>query len=416
MFAMASKTSGRNPKIFKNQKMRMGFPQQDKPMKQTIVIFLALCGLCLCTMAQSQTTPGIIRETRGSHRYCGFIKQDGKVVVRPIYLNAHEFSEGLAAVQDTNNRWGFINPAGKRVFVLPASMKQVGDFHEGLCWFRDSESKKVGYIDRTGKVAINPQWDYARDFNDGLAAVGYGWNMGERMYRPDRMIGYIDHTGNVVIPVNVTDRHGDNYNWADFSCGRAILQDGDSVLIIDTKGNQLFKRKYRRAGGFSEGFCAVGTAANAPCNAGDGDPELPDCNYHWSVIDTAGNIVLDNYANRFHEGVSCLHLSGDDYIYIDATGKQITERHFKYARSFHEGLAFVTEMDDSQGFIDHTGKMVLRLTYGKATYSCDGFKNGIVTIWERTETNDRKTTYYDEEVRNREGRIIWMDSYTVFFP
>ena len=139
-------------------------------------------------MAQNFATSGIFKETGETNRYCGFIKYDGTVVVKPIYLKAHDFSEGLAAVQDTNKRWGFINTAGKKVFILPASVKQVGDFHEGLCWFRDSKSKKVGYIDRTGKVVIRPQWDYALDFNDGLAAVGEGRNMGEQICQPGRMI------------------------------------------------------------------------------------------------------------------------------------------------------------------------------------------------------------------------------------
>ena len=384
-------------------------------MRKNILSFLALFGLAFCTMAQNITAPGIIRETRGTHRYCGFIMHNGTVVVKPIYFEAQDFSEGLAAVQDTNKRWGFINTSGKRVFVLPANVKQVGNFHEGLCWFRDKESNKVGYIDRTGKVAIRPQWDYARDFNDGLAAVGNGDFTGRFWYRVDRMIGYIDHTGSVVLPVNMTDRHGKNYRLADFSCGRATLHDGDSAFIIDTKGNKLFGGNYRRAHRFSEGFCTVGTATNEPCNSGDDDSDLPDCRFHWFVIDTAGNIVLDKYANTFHEGVSCNNLSDDDYIYTDTTGKQIIERHFKYARIFQEGLAFVTEMDGTQGFIDHSGKMVIKLSDDK-TYSGSEFKNGIVTIYERTtDTNNEKVTHYEEEVRNRDGLLLWMDSYTETF-
>ncbi len=399
-------------------------------MRGTILTLLTFFGLAYCTMAQNFTTPGIIRETRETHRYCGFVKYDGTVVVNPIYLEAQDFSEGLAAVQDTNGRWGFINTSGKRVFILPASVKQVGDFHEGLCWFRDKESKKVGYIDRTGNVAIDPQWDYAQDFNDGLAAVGEGRDMGERICQPGRMIGYIDHTGKVVIPVKVKDPLGRNYQSADFSCGRAILEDGDGVIIIDTKGNELFGGKYRTAGIFSEGLCCVGVAVNEPCNAGDGDEYLPDCEIHWSIIDTAGKTVLDYSAGVFHEGVAYKRLSGGgvhlddnntvtltdgDYIFIDTTGRQIIKRHFKNVCCFQERLAYVTEMDGTKGFIDHTGKMVFELPEGYVTFSSGGFKNGMVTIWERTQTNDGKIIYYDEEVRNRDGRILWSDSYTVSF-
>ena len=59
--------------------------------------------------------------------------------------------------------------------------------------------------------------------------------------------------------------------------------------------------------------------------------------------------------------------------------------------------------------------MVFELPEGYVTFSSGGFKNGMVTIWERTQTNDGKIIYYDEEVRNRDGRILWSDSYTVSF-
>ena len=49
--------------------------------------------------------------------------------MKPSYLNVHDFSERLAAVQDTDKRWGFINTTGKKVFTLPAIVKQVGKFH-----------------------------------------------------------------------------------------------------------------------------------------------------------------------------------------------------------------------------------------------------------------------------------------------
>ena len=33
---------------------------------------------------------------------------------------------------------------------------------------------KLGYIDRNGKVVINPQFDWAGEFSEGLANVGIG--------------------------------------------------------------------------------------------------------------------------------------------------------------------------------------------------------------------------------------------------
>jgi WG containing repeat len=47
---------------------------------------------------------------------------------------------------------------------------------------------KYGYIDRTGKLVVNPQFDYASSFYEGLAQVQVGQKW-----------GYIDHTGKLVI-------------------------------------------------------------------------------------------------------------------------------------------------------------------------------------------------------------------------
>jgi hypothetical protein len=46
---------------------------------------------------------------------------------------------------------------------------------------------KSGFIDRTGKVVIAPQFDDCTSFTDGLAAVMVGGKL-----------GYIEHTGKYV--------------------------------------------------------------------------------------------------------------------------------------------------------------------------------------------------------------------------
>lgn len=61
------------------------------------------------------------------------------------------------------------------------------DFSEGLLPLADAETGKVGFIDESGRWVIQPEWDSAEDFRDGLALVE----------KDDQMI-YIDHSGNRV--------------------------------------------------------------------------------------------------------------------------------------------------------------------------------------------------------------------------
>ena len=131
----------------------------------------------------------------------GYIDAQGILIVKPQFNMARDFSEGLAAVLvgdgtcDLCGEWVYIDKTGNIVIrtALKNGEQQVGDFSEGLAFFRDWQSMH-GFIDKSGKVVIEPKFGYAGDFHYGLAEVAigqmrYGW-------------GYIDKTGKLVIPAN----------------------------------------------------------------------------------------------------------------------------------------------------------------------------------------------------------------------
>ena len=73
---------------------------------------------------------GYYSKAVNSTRY-GFIDRNGKEVIPAKYFDAHEFSNGLAAVKDTSGKWGFIDPDGN--VVIKCQYSEVTDFtSEGL--------------------------------------------------------------------------------------------------------------------------------------------------------------------------------------------------------------------------------------------------------------------------------------------
>jgi hypothetical protein len=60
----------------------------------------------------------------------------------------------------------------------------------GKCSYDDKE-KKFGFVDRSGKFVINPQFDDVGTFIGGLAQVSMGHDKETR-------IGYINRSGNFV--------------------------------------------------------------------------------------------------------------------------------------------------------------------------------------------------------------------------
>jgi len=115
----------------------------------------------------------------------GFIDDQGKVVIDLVYDHAQDFSDGLARVW-TQGKSRFIDTDGKAVFE--SEFDDADPFHEG----RAKVSLKKpggyvhGYVDKAGKLAIEPQYRWAEDFSEGLACV----QVSDGKFGKDR--GYID--------------------------------------------------------------------------------------------------------------------------------------------------------------------------------------------------------------------------------
>jgi hypothetical protein len=149
------------------------------------------------------------------HRF-GYINKLGKVVIPPKYFAARPFKDKRAWVvtkkpfklfggtgeygAELGGKVTFIDPEGREI-IPPFAAESVADFSEGRAMVRPGKivggcSGKVGFIDPEGKWVKKPEFDDARDFREGLAAV----NRGARCHAGGKW-GYIDRDGREVIPV-----------------------------------------------------------------------------------------------------------------------------------------------------------------------------------------------------------------------
>jgi hypothetical protein len=104
----------------------------------------------------------------------GFINWKGEYVIRPGYLNARSFSEGLAAVV-FSHRWGYIDRFDR--YVITPLFDEAFAFSEGMAavlW-----RGRWGFLEKSGKYAIPPRFDEARRFVRGVAEVRIGDRWGE---------------------------------------------------------------------------------------------------------------------------------------------------------------------------------------------------------------------------------------------
>jgi serine/threonine-protein kinase len=150
--------------------------------------------------------------------------------------------------------------------------------------------EKWGYVDcRTGKVLIQPQFDNALEFCDGLAAVEI-----------DNNWGYVDKNGQMIIQPQF------ELAWF-FSEGMAEISVNCKSGYIDPIGKIAIQPQFEEAKFFSEGLAAV------------------RINGKFGYIDMTGKFIIQpqfDGAECFYHGFAWVEIDGQGYC-IDKTGKLI---------------------------------------------------------------------------------------------
>ncbi|MBO4434172.1 MAG: WG repeat-containing protein [Bacteroidales bacterium] len=86
-------------------------------------------------------------------RLYGYIDSNGKMIIKPQFLEARDFSEGLAAVKvntDDGPKWGFIDVSGK--FVIEPMFQHVPrDFNDGGAILTKNTGWKT-FMDNNGNI------------------------------------------------------------------------------------------------------------------------------------------------------------------------------------------------------------------------------------------------------------------------
>lgn len=303
-----------------------------------------------------------IKDKYGYNKY-GYINKKGKYVIQPQFNYVTRFYQGLALVEIRNDKT-FIN--------------------------------KYGLIDKTGKYRLKPSFDYIKDpdsydifalvaeFKEGLMRVGV---VDESCPKSNdtsdyvkKKLGFIDRTGKIVIPLKF-ESVGDFYN------GRAVAlfrtgttaknceDKGGKYGYIDPTGEVVIPPQFDNASDFSEGLAAVTIGGKS------------------GYIDVSGKFVIPFGGSKFSEGLAAVQPRDSKLVgYIDKTGKFVISPRFYSAYEFENGLADVVDMNGKEGLIDKTGKYVIEPTFDSVTT----FSEGLAIVGVR-ENGELKYGYVDQK-------------------
>lgn len=166
----------------------------------------------------------------------------------------------------------------------------------------EAPDKLYGYKDATGKIVIPAKYSVAQPFREGLAVV---------INRNGRY-GFIAADGKVVVPLKYTFANA-------FKDGVAIVKLDKEIAVLNREGVEIVKPGvYTQIQFFSEGLAAVSVGGQKESGVGG----------KWGYINTKGELVIPadlDLATMFQKGKAWVKRDGKSF-HLDATGKRVNAK------------------------------------------------------------------------------------------
>lgn len=300
-----------------------------------------------------------------------------------------------------NYIWGYIDKTGKNI-IRPNYVLTVG-FKEGyaptLTYLKDTlpdgtQELKWGYLNRNYRMTIAPQFEYASHYSERFAAVQVETQELDSQGNKISKWGYIDKKGEFAIKPIFDAAYRFSGGLANVLI-KVMLEDSTFAYkwgYINQKGDMVIKPQFDDAMPFSEGLAAVGIADEGEPNSLESNPKCI-----WGFIDTTGNFIIKpqfDEVDSFSEGRAAAAIYGDtddeteqpDLVwgYINSKGEAVIDFQFTGAMKFKDGKAKVSFIDEDFqtiiSIIDKDGKDLITPIkaelYCPNTYFKDKFYRG----------------------------------------
>ena len=315
----------------------------------------------------------------------GLIDKNGAIVLEPVYDAIGDMEEGVfSAVK--GDRYYILDIMGNELFnskeyvFLGVSSDQYIVAAE-----EDKDGNvKMGYINKNGKVLIEPKYSEAWNFKNNRALV--------KTENDQKLI--IDKNGDIIKKLKYENVLPDDENKT------FVFSDENNLFgYLDENGDILVEPRFKNAFHFKDGMAIVSF-----------DDDSNDSG-KWGVIDISGKFVLKpdfTYISYLGEGlfaVSKDKIEGSE-IYakkaiINKDGEQLTDfKYYNVGDKIENGYISVSD-NKKTFFIDIEGKKMSDLPeiegVGHITLKDSIIKASI----------DDRLSYY-----NKSGKVIWKEDNT----
>lgn len=284
---------------------------------------------------------------QGVFPYCdegrwGILSADGSVVRAPEFSEAHKFSEGIMGVK-RGGLWGAVDLNG--AWRVECKFSKIGHFGSGLAPAQLTRTSLTGFIDSAGMYKVDPQYEFALAFSEGLAVVR----------EVEGRVGYLGADGSMAIPAKFSLGYSFREGLAAVSSRKAA----DRFGFVDRTGKEVIAPVWKGAQiEFSEGRACVWQGGK----------------YGYINISRDGELLIPYryaFCGRFSGGLApcSVHQGRSQRCgYIGLGGDWMIPPQFIDADEFDGNLALVRG-EDKEGYIDRLGRWVINWTVDDRFFS-----------------------------------------------
>jgi hypothetical protein len=251
-----------------------------------------------------------------------------------------------------DDRWGYVD--NKYNIAIPFNYDDARPFYEGAAAVK--KNSLWGFIDEEGNNITQIKYNNVSNFKNGYASVQKAFRIPPRTYK---------HDGKEKPLLGIRNFETDKDNW--WGC-------------IDIKGNVVVEPTYWYWGLFADGLFL-----------------FADNIHSFGFRDESSNLIIDTTywdARPFSEGIACVKVrtrnsSNDNCFFINNLNQRIFENGFSFLSDFKNGYATVSvsegvEWPKSCGVINKEGKFIIEPQYeGIGKY----YSQGLIAV---------KNKIYDE--------------------
>ncbi len=249
-----------------------------------------------------------------------------------------------------HNRWGYINEFGAK--MIEPVYDEASFFSEGLGAV--SKNEKYGFINKSGEVVIDFLYNDVESFHNGAVVV-----------LKDSLYGLINASGDFLIPPmynELSETSGDLY----------IASKEGNYGYLSKYGKTITPFEYDIAGDFKNGYAIVSKEEK------------------YGLINSAGVFLLKSVFGELNFiNDSLLKASNDDELLgiIDVNGDTILPFEYDAIGEFSEHRALVCK-NEKCGYVNEQGELVIPVafSYSSALLTTALFENGYALLKQRNKS------------------------------